>query len=142
MGITMTRTFGHMMNTNRRKFSELTTRLTQDMGQAIQVGVEAAQQVVDTSGTTKSGKAGRIVTGDMRKELASKTTKASNTMVEGEYGWLEETPFYWLYQEYGFKHYLSGELIVGMFALRESSEVAWAEFNRLADISIGVVFGR
>ena len=125
----------------RKQFSELTTRLTHDMEKAIQVGAESVQQVVDTSGTTKSGKAGRIVTGDMRKEVDSRITQASSTMVEGEYGWLEQTPFYATLQDAGFRHWISGELVEGMFALQQSSDIAWAEFNRLADISVKVVFG-
>jgi len=140
MGVTMTRTFENLGTGLRKQFSELTTRLTHDMEKAIQVGAESVQHVVDTSGTTKSGKAGRIIKGDMRKEVDSRITQASSTMVEGEYGWLEQSPFYWLYQEYGFKHWISGETIKGMFALRQSSDIAWAEFNRLADISVKVVF--
>ena len=141
MGVTMTRTFENLGTGLRKQFSELTTRLTHDMEKAIQVGAESVQHVVDTSGTTKSGKAGRIIKGDMRKEVDSKVTQASSTMVEGEYGWLEQTPFYATLQDAGFRHWISGELVEGMFALQQSSDVAWAEFNRLADVSVKVVFG-
>lgn len=82
-------------------------------------GAEMVRDRIETSGTLKSGKRGRIVTGDMLAAVRSEVT-ATPTLVTAEFGWLHEFRSYFGYQDAGFTHARSSEEIPGMMALQDA----------------------
>lgn len=94
------------------------------MVEAIQLGVETGKDKIETSGTVKSGKRGRIKTGTMLNEFKGNVDIGRAETV-GRVGWAQRREDYFLYQELGFAHYLSGEEIDGMLALKDATEETW-----------------
>lgn len=86
------------------------------VSEAMNIGAETQRQIIETSGTVKSGKQGRIETGLMRNSVQSAGADRVGNTIEGRFGWRDPDP-YFLYQEYGFTHARSGEDIVPMHAL-------------------------
>lgn len=92
-------------------------------------GARQMRQIISTSGTPKSGKEGRIETGKMLDEVKTDVGRGGNSVV-GQFGWLDEQLDYFYYQDEGFRHWISGEMIPGMFALTQSYEEAKSELVR------------
>ena len=68
----------------------------------------------------RSGK-GRIDSGNMLNSVGSQYVVDTRNVKTGEFGWLSGDPEnYFLKQEQGFRHYLTGEFIKPMEALRDS----------------------
>ena len=86
------------------------------VSEAMNIGAETQRQIIETSGTPKSGKQGRIETGLMRNSVQSAGADRVGNTIEGKFGWRDPDP-YFLYQERGFTHAWSGEDIVPMHAL-------------------------
>lgn len=117
--------------------------MTSAMHAAMEMAEREGVRRINTSGTGRTwaypspnGRAGsyggRVDTGEMRDQFGSNVEEGAGS-VEGKFGWLEGTPFYFLFQEYGFRHWITGELIEGMQALREADEEAWPFFVQEAD---------
>lgn len=106
---------------------ELVACLTSAMKQATEFGADVARDVVETSGTGYQGRRGRVDTGIMVGAIDADSSESAG-IIEGRFGWLKGTPYYLIFQEYGFRHYITGELIEGMRALREADDQAWDEF--------------
>lgn len=78
---------------------------------------------------------GRIDSGDMFDNVKSKVTYSSNT-ITGEFGWLDTQEMYYLFQEDGFTHFISGEHIPGMLALQDAGIQAQQEFIRRLSLAV------
>jgi len=140
MGVKRSRNFTQFPNRSKRRISQFEDCLADAMDTAMKSGAKSGVERIETSGTKKSGKAGRINKGDMRDAFEGALVSKNSKQITGQLGWLLETPFYSKYQDLGFDH-VSGVHVAGMFALRDSSEEAWDEFNRLADGCVRKVFG-
>ena len=128
-----------------KKFDE--SYLTQEMKFAMEDTVEFTKDVIvdtiENSGTDKTwsrawfGRTGtgraRVNTGEMRNSVNTDVTVVKNGVVEGRAGWLEGTPTYLKFQEFGFRHWITGEYIEGMQSLREGAEQGEQEAVRLLD---------
>lgn len=86
------------------------------VSEAMNIGAETQRRIIETSGTAKSGKSGRIETGLMLNSVQSAGADRVGNTIEGKFGWRDPEEYY-MYQDDGFTHYLSGEDIVPMHAL-------------------------
>lgn len=118
----MARNFGSASRTwFAGNMKRLQRELASAMTEAVQDGKNITVQHIETRGTEKSGKAGRVDTGKMRDSVDAEVTKATSTEIEGRFGWLEEQPFYAEFQERGFVH-SSGATVEPMYALSDAAE--------------------
>lgn len=86
----------------------------------VQEGEEITKHNIENSGTLKSGKRGRVETGEMRDSVSSGIISASDEEVVGRFGWLNG-PKWAKFQEHGFVH-VSGVPVEGMFALSDAAQ--------------------
>lgn len=104
-------------------------RMADVMKDTTEVGARSMRDVIDTTGTdrewrstwygrTGTGRA-RTNTGKMRSEVKPGDIRKAQHSVFSSFGWNEGDPYYALFQNYGFTHYLTGEVIEGMNALEE-----------------------
>jgi hypothetical protein len=91
---------------------------------AIEDGALTTQINIATRGTPKSGKQGRVRTGDMLDAVKSEMIKSTPREAEGKFGWIDEYEDYFGYQEGGFDH-VGGVTVEGMYALEDAGEEAW-----------------
>lgn len=77
-------------------------------------------------GRSSSGR-GRVDTGKMRDSIDSEVEVIGDKEVVGRVGWLKGSPEYTKFQEYGFRHWITGQTIAGMFATREGAEQGFDE---------------
>lgn len=87
-----------------------------------QEGSEIVKEFIETRGTAKSGKRGRVETGDMRDSVSGQSRKVSRGVHQAEFGWIQGTPEYSRFQERGFNH-IGGGAVGGMFALTDAGEL-------------------
>lgn len=101
--------------------------LRQDVGTEVkklaQDGEDMMKEFIETRGTAKSGKRGRIETGEMRDAVANRVLEDTDQATRAEYGWIDDSPGHRTYQELGTK------FIEPMFALRDSQEATTEEFQ-------------
>lgn len=117
----------------------LFARITQDMEsmsrEAEDLVTSAAEQGeaimkyhVETRGTAKSGKRGRVETGKMVNSISSDIVQASPESVTAKFGWLGLPPEHAQFQEPGFRH-VGGMQVEGMYALADAFEEVVANLN-------------
>jgi len=61
----------------------------------------------------------RFETGKMVNAVKSAMLESSNTKASGVFGWLNTQEEYFIYQDKGFRHWITGEKIPAMNALRD-----------------------
>lgn len=93
--------------------------------EAAKEGSEITKHNIETSGTMKSGKRGRVETGAMRDAVDGKDRRISATEAEARWGWLNGQPDYAGLQEYGFAH-VGGVTVDGMYSLDASKDEVMA----------------
>lgn len=71
------------------------------VSEAMNIGAETQRQIIETSGTPKSGKSGRIETGLMLNSVQSAGADRAGNVIEGKFGWRDPED-YFIYQEQGF----------------------------------------
>lgn len=117
------------------------------MQEAIDAGVDAALDAIDTSGNPdkawvnpfpvffeNSGRkmqptADRVDTGSMRDDIGGRVYRSKRNTISGEVGWINGSESYYKYQEYGFTHWITGQYITGMGALRSAKETTEMVFR-------------
>lgn len=109
------------------------TRLTDQAKDAIREGAKEGEDLtklhIETRGTAKSGKQGRIETGRMRDAVSSRIEKDTDTEIEASFGWLDDRANYFGLQERGFTH-TSGVDVEGMFALSDAADQVVRDIER------------
>lgn len=105
---------------------------------AAEFGAERMREIIRTSGTAKSGKAGRIESEKMLNDVSAGEARRTQTGVAGNFGWGlkgDKAEDYFFYQEGGFRHWISGEMIPPMHALLGASVAAreyfYAEIRKI-----------
>lgn len=83
-------------------------------------GANLMREYIRTRGTEKSGKAGRVESGDMLRFVRHRVDRDGKNKLRVRWGWLATRRAYFRYQENGFVHYQSGETIPPMHALLDS----------------------
>lgn len=107
-----------------------TDRVLEEVADEIAKGGETSVKgFIETRGTPKSGKRGRIETGEMRDAVSHRTTKVARSQHRAEFGWIDKTPGWAVYQEHGFTH-VNGGKVAGMYSLSDASEIAREEARR------------
>ena len=101
------------------KVKELSRRTRRAFREAVKDGEELTKDNIETRGTTKSGKRGRIESGAMRDSVDSKITKENQEEIEGWFGY-KDGPYWTAFQEPGFVHYGSGQFVEGTYALTDA----------------------
>ena len=114
----------------RQKMVRIEEGATDALEQAMDDGAESMRHHIKTRGTAKSGKAGRIESGDMLKDVKARVypgTDKGNQV--GRFGWLDNRENYYGFQEGGFEH-VNGGSVEGMYAIVDAAEMAFSEFQR------------
>lgn len=129
MPLTYTRNFETIGKTFQGNFQRFEIEIRAALDAGIELAKNRGKGYISSRGTEKSGKAGRVETGNMLQSFDGAVTNGRNE-ISGEVGWLDELPDYAIFQEYG------TQFVSAMYALRDASEEGWAEFTRLADIAL------
>lgn len=119
-------------------FENLTDSIISGAAEIVEENVSRGEEItkhnIDTRGTFKSGKRGRIKTGRMRDSVDSKIVSKNASGVKGEFGWINEWQDYFGYQESGFNH-VGGVSVDGMYALSDAAAEVFQDviddFDRL-----------
>jgi hypothetical protein len=98
------------------KVEAITRGAYRTVSNAVEAGDEITKHHIETRGTAKSGKRGRIDSGAMRDLVDHETQLVSQDEVVGRFGWLGESPYWARYQELGTQY------IEPMFALSDAAE--------------------
>jgi len=113
-------------------YTELQQKLSEIVQEEIKTAASQGKQLVreriKTSGTRKSGKAGRIETGEMLKSVQGKSGMTSAFRGKAEFGWIANKQDYFGYQDRGFVH-TSGGTVEGMYALADAGEITVKELE-------------
>lgn len=99
----------------REKVESIQKEARSALAGAAQEGEQITKHHIETRGTAKSGKRGRVDTGTMRDSVDSAVTVDRKDLVRSEFGWLGQTPFYAKFQELG-----TDQGIEGMYALTDA----------------------
>lgn len=106
----------------KSELDDVWDQVSDSVDDSLTVGKEQVQEYISTRGTAKSGKEGRIETAKMLKSVRRKKLRFNKSSAEGLFG-LGNGPEYSLFQEKGFRHYLSGQWVEGMFAVTDARDV-------------------
>lgn len=108
-------------------------RVTDEAKDVIREGAKEGEDLtklhIETRGTPRSGKRGRVDTGRMRDAVSSRVEKDTETEIEAAFGWLDDRALYFGLQERGFTH-TSGVTVEGMFALSDAGEEVARQITR------------
>lgn len=118
---------GHseFVSTPYRQLNKFRPRLYARMEQVMQEAVETAKKITATSGTVKSGKAGRIDSGDMIDAIGYEVYQKANDQIVGELGFVGQKAFYFYLQtQTGFNH-KGGEFIEPTLAIEKAAQEAF-----------------
>jgi len=86
-------------------------------------GARMTEDLTRTRPSLKSGKRGRVESGDMADGVSYDVKRNDKSMIRVDFGWLDNPEPYMVYQTAtGFTHYLSGEYIAPTDALRDATE--------------------
>lgn len=109
----------------QESFEEVLGDVGDIVEQAIEEGKNITKHNIETRGTAKSGKRGRVRTGEMRDNVKSEMTKKTAKEAEGKFGWIDQYEDYYGFQEAGFDH-IGGVTVEGMYALTDAADEVWA----------------
>lgn len=114
----MAESMGSWFKSKLERIAEIIEETAED---AAEKGESITKHHIETRGTAKSGKRGRIETGRMRDAVKGSVSDKTATSATARFGWLEGSPEYAKYQEPGFKH-RGGVTVEGMYALTDAGE--------------------
>lgn len=101
------------------------------MERVIEEAVADAKRFTASRPSRKSGKAGRVDTGNMMDDIVGKVWQTSEEEIIGDFGFLDNQEFYYFLQtDEGFKHWISGEFIEPTNALRDAARIAFDKLLR------------
>lgn len=125
---------GDIVNWFRGLESEIEGRIAEDIEDYAREGAEFTRGLIATRGTSESGKAGRIESGDMIRDIDHRVDHLSNGRIRGLFGWLgaynSPEKMYYVYQEGGFWHVNAARAIEGMFAITDAADYAHENLKR------------
>lgn len=122
-------------NDGARVMAEISARIERMTQQSREVVKDAAdqgrdltKQHIETRGTAKSGKRGRIETSAMLNSVSSATVSSNANEEVTRFGY-ENSPFWTLFQEPGFNH-VGGVTVEGTYALQDAAEEVFKDLRR------------
>lgn len=118
-----------------RGIVESVERATKDeLERTMREGAELTIGYIATRGTAKSKRAGRIDSGDMIRDVSHRVDQMQDGRSRGFFGWLnapnDPDKKYYVYQEGGFTHWRSGELIEGMYAVADAATQVFGDLQK------------
>lgn len=113
------------------KVRELNKGTMQALENAMEAGENITKHNIETRGTEKSGKRGRIETGEMLNSVESEVERRSDSEAIGKFGWINKKPEWVKYQEPGTKY------IEPMWALSDAAEEVLVDYLRDMDETVG-----
>lgn len=119
---------GDMSSWFQSKLKEIEGVIHEAADTAAESGSNITKHHIETRGTAKSGKKGRIETGAMRDAVSGRVTDKTLTSATAMFGWLEGSPDYARFQEPGFTH-LGGGKVEGMYALADAKDEVIADLK-------------
>jgi hypothetical protein len=123
MGMRMTRLTLSDVQGRLREVKGVVQGVDAELGEIALEGAVEMEQYIATRGIVE-GKAGRIESEDMINAVDFKKVASGATFSTWTFGWTDTFEKYFGYQESGFRHYLSGEAIPAMHALKDASDTA------------------
>lgn len=109
------------------KVRELTEAAVDALEEAMEAGENITKHHIETRGTARSGKRGRVETGEMRDSVSSDTVRSSKDEAIGRFGWINRTPYWARFQEAGTKY------IEPMWALSDAAEEVKIDYLNAMD---------
>lgn len=119
----------------RRKQERIDSGVTEAMQDWADGGMSLMKIHIATRGTGWVGRGaraypgGRVDTGQMIDDVNATMVKDDGTTKSVSFGWTDNSDGYYLAQEYGFTHYLSGKRIEGMNAMADAKDEQDAKFR-------------
>lgn len=110
------------------RIEEMTRRARRTVQEAADKGRDLTKQHIETRGTAKSGKRGRIETSAMLNSVSSGTVSADISEVVTRFGY-ENSPYWTQFQEPGFNH-VGGVTVEGTYALQDAAEEVFKDLRR------------
>jgi hypothetical protein len=124
-GVTISRQ-ADFVTTPSRLLQQFRPLLFARMEKVLQEAVIEARQITASSPSAKSGKPGRIESGDMINDLGYRVWQNARGEIVGELGFPGTKQFYYYLQtQTGFRHWISGEFIEPTMAIQRASEHAF-----------------
>ena len=102
------------------KVDRMTCKALRAVEEAAEKGENITKHHIETRGTAKSGKRGRIDTGAMLDSVSSEVMSRSPTGIQVRFGY-EDTPYWTKFQEPGFEH-VGGVTVEGTHALQDAAD--------------------
>lgn len=110
------------------RIEDMTRRARRTVQEAADKGRDLTKQHIETRGTAKSGKRGRIETSAMLNSVSSGTVSADINEVVTRFGY-ENSPYWTQFQEPGFVH-TSGVTVEGTYALQDAADEVFKDLKR------------
>jgi hypothetical protein len=120
------------LNWYERRVKEITNASREAVREAADDGADFVRSAIETRGTMRSGKRGRIETGRMLNAVTSGTVRDSEDEIESRFGWLDDRELYFALQNVGFTH-RSGVQVEGMYALEDAKDEVVRKLDREID---------
>jgi hypothetical protein len=135
----------------KKDFYTMSDRLNTIVEETIEDAALVMKDTIMTTGTNKVWKSpwkgrnsgylrygsdeARYDAGWMKKAVKAGMRERGPKVFRGEFGWLYQQEDYYVYQDKGFRHYITGEQIPAMNALRDAATFARVTIEkRLRDI--------
>lgn len=110
------------------RIDEMTRRARRTVQEAADKGRDLTKEHIETRGTAKSGKRGRIETSAMLNSVSSGTVSSDINEVVTRFGY-QNSPYWTQFQEPGFVH-TSGVTVEGTYALQDAAEEVFKDLQR------------
>lgn len=110
------------------RIETMTRKARRTVQEAADKGRDITKQHIETRGTAKSGKRGRIETSAMLNSVSSATVSSNIDEVVTRFGY-ENSPYWTQFQEPGFVH-SSGVTVEGTYALQDAAEEVFKDLKR------------
>lgn len=110
------------------RVEQMTRKARRTVQEAADKGRDLTKEHIETRGTAKSGKRGRIETSAMLNSVSSGTVSSNIEEVVTRFGY-ENSPYWTQFQEPGFVH-TSGVTVEGTYALQDAAEEVFRDLKR------------
>lgn len=110
------------------KVDNLNDGLREIAKESAEDGEKLTKQYIETRGTAKSGKQGRIETSAMLNSVSSGVVRETKEEIQTRFGY-KNAPYWTAYQDPGFEH-VNGVTVEGTYALTDASEEVFEDLRK------------
>lgn len=111
------------------RIDEMTRRARRTVQEAADKGRDLTKEHIETRGTAKSGKRGRIETSAMLNSVSSGTVSSDINEVVTRFGY-QNSPYWTQFQEPGFFNVRANVAVEGTYALQDAAEEVFKDLRR------------